>query len=61
MTIINETTIVVFNYTELKQYLEGNNTYTYFYLGEDITLTNGITINMNKSYVIIDETYSYKL
>ena len=58
MTIINETTIVVFNYTELKQYLEGNNTYTYFYLGEDITLTNGITINMNKSYVIIDETYN---
>lgn len=48
MTIINENTIVGFTYDELKNILENTNTYTYIYLGANITLTNGIKIHLLK-------------
>lgn len=57
MTVIDENTIVVYSDTELKQALEGNNTYTTIYFGNNITLTTGITIAKNKKNVIIDGTY----
>lgn len=44
MQIINDNTVVVFSYAELKTALEQNNNYTYVYLGADITLENGITL-----------------
>lgn len=46
---------VVYNSYDLKQVLEEDNGYNYIYLGSDITLDSGITINKN---VIIDGTYS---
>lgn len=58
MTIINENTIVVFTYDELKNILENTNTYTYIYLGANITLTNGIKISSTKKDLIIDGTYN---
>ena len=36
MTIINESTVVVFNSSELKNVLENDNGYTYIYLGANI-------------------------
>ena len=56
MTIINDNTVVVFTYTELKTVLEGNNNYNYVYLGEDIVLTGGIKL-ANKASIVIDGTY----
>ncbi len=58
MTIINENTIVVFTYDELKNILENTNTYTYVYLGANITLTNGIKISSTKKNLIINGTYN---
>ena len=58
MTIINDTTVVVFSSAELKEALENNNGYTYIYFGSNITLTSGILISSNKSEVIIDGTYN---
>ena len=58
MTIINESTVVVTSSAELKEALEKDNGYTYIYLGEDITLTSGITISKTKSKVTIDGTYN---
>lgn len=57
MTIINETTVVVYDSSELKNVLEEINTYTYIYFGSDITLTNGIKISNTKINIIIDGTY----
>lgn len=42
MTIINDTTVVVFTYTELKSVLESNNTCTNIYFGANIYLEGGI-------------------
>lgn len=58
MTIINESTVVVYSYEELKQVLEGNNNYTLIYFGDDITITKGITISSNKANVVIDGLYN---
>lgn len=58
MTIINDSEIVVYTSEELKQVLEGNNTYTYIYFGDNITLTKGITISNTKTNIIIDGTYN---
>lgn len=57
MTIINENTVVVFSSEELKEALEKDNGYTYIYLGNHITLTNGIQISKTKSSIVIDGTY----
>lgn len=57
MTIINNNTVVVFDSSELKEVLEKNNDYNYIYFGNNITLTNGIKINNNKTNLIIDGTY----
>lgn len=45
MTIINDTTVVVYIYEKLKQSLEEQNSYTTVHLGANITLTNGIKKN----------------
>ena len=57
MTIIDDNTIVIFSNSELKTILEGENTYTYIYFGDNIILTDGIKINSNKENIIIDGTY----
>lgn len=57
MTIINETTVVVFSSEELKNCLEGNNGYAIIYLGANITLGSGINISSSKQSIIIDGTY----
>lgn len=56
MTIINETTVVVYTADELSTALE-NSVYTYIYFGANITLTRGITISPAKKTVTIDGTY----
>lgn len=58
MIIIDENTVVVNSFSELKSVLEETNTYTYIYLNEDITLTSGIRIASNKTSVTIDGTYN---
>lgn len=57
MTIINDTSVVVFTSEELKTVLEQNNNYTQIYFGANITLTSGIKIANSKTNVIIDGTY----
>ena len=57
MNIINNTTVTVSTSSELKEVLEGDNSYEYIYLDSDITLESGITINANKSSVVINGTY----
>lgn len=57
MTIINDTTVVVFTYTELKSVLESNNTCTNIYFGANIYLEGGIKIASTKTTLTIDETY----
>ena len=57
MTIINDTTVVVFTYAELKTVLEGTNNYSYIYFGANITLTAGIKIASTKTNITIDGTY----
>ncbi len=56
MTIIDSETVVVFNYNELKSVLEGN-TYSYIYFGDNITLSGGINVNLNRTNLTIDGTY----
>ena len=58
MQIINDNTVVVNNSEELKQVLSETNDYTYVFFGNDITLTNGFTINSNKTEIVIDGTYN---
>lgn len=55
---INDKTIIVYNSNDLKQVLEDDNDYNYIYLGNNITLDRGITINENKEKIIIDGTYN---
>lgn len=57
MTIIDENTVVVYTFEELKKCLEEDNLYNYVYLGSNITLTSGITISNKKDNIIIDGTY----
>lgn len=57
MTIINDTTVVVFTSAELKTVLEGTNNYNYIYFGANITLTAGIKIASTKTNITIDGTY----
>ena len=57
MTIINENTVVVFSENELKEVLEGSNSYSYIYFGNNITLSSGISIAASKQKITIDGTY----
>ena len=57
MNKINNKTIVVSTSSELKEVLENDNGYEYIYLDNDITLESGITVNSNKTKVIINGTY----
>lgn len=58
MIILDETTVVVFTYQELKTVLEGNNLYNYIYFGNNIKLTSGINISSTKKNLTIDGTYN---
>ena len=58
MTIINDTTVVIYDSAELKKTLEENNNYTYIYFGSDIVLTTGINISSSKTSVTLDGTYN---
>ena len=57
MTIINDNTVVINSFAELKSVLEGVNLYNYVYFGDDIKLTGGIKINASKESLVIDGTY----
>lgn len=57
MTIIDSETVVVYDYNELKEVLEGDNTYNLIYFGADITLTGGISLRASKPKITIDGTY----
>ncbi len=58
MTIINDSTVVVSTFLELKEALEKDNNYSLVYLDSNITLTNGISISKAKIDVVIDGTYN---
>lgn len=60
MEIINNKTVAVSNFNELKEALELDNGYTYIYLSSDITLESGININENKKNITINGTYMNK-
>lgn len=57
MEIINNKQVKVSTSAELKDALENDNGYDYIYLGNDITLDSGISINGTKEKIIIDGTY----
>ncbi len=57
MEILDEKKVVVETYQEFETILTENNNYTYIYIGNNITLESGITINENKKKIIIDGTY----
>lgn len=58
MEIIDNNTVVVTSSEELKNILENNNSYTYIYFGNDITLTSGIKISGTKNNITINGTYN---
>lgn len=58
MTILDTNTVVIETSAELKNVLENENTYTYIYLGQNITLTSGIMIHRTKTNITIDGTYN---
>lgn len=58
LTIINENTIVVSTYNELKNAIESENEYNYIYFDNDITLDAGIKIPSSKITLTIDGTYN---
>lgn len=58
MKIINNNTVAIETFGELKTALEEDNEYTYIYLKTNINLESGITINENKTDIIIDGTYN---
>lgn len=57
MNILDENHVVVFTSAELKSVLEGENSYTTIYFGDNITLTSGITISAKKAKITISGTY----
>ena len=57
MQIIDKLHIVVSTLDELKTVLTENNDYTYVYLDNDITLTEGFLLNDKKERITIDGTY----
>ena len=61
MTIINDNTVVVFSFEELKNILEGTNTYNYIYFGSNISLTSGIKIASTKTSITIDGKYNNEI
>lgn len=56
MIVIDNDRVVVFNSLELKNVLEEDNSYSYIYFGDDITLESAIYLN--KENVIICGTYN---
>lgn len=64
MKRISDKKVLVDTSYELTNILENDNSYNYIYLGNNISLENGIYINENKSKITIDGTYlgiRYKL
>lgn len=53
--VLDENSIIVYDYSQLKQALSGDNSYTTIYLGDDIvTDAAGIVINPAKTNIVID-------
>ncbi len=57
MQLIDNNTVAVETSDELKEAVNGDNTYTYIYLLKDITLTSGFSVNSSKEQITIDGTY----
>lgn len=53
--------VIAYTFSGLKTILEGSNTYTTVYLGEDITMTGGISIPASKTQPLIDGISPYVL
>ncbi len=58
MTILDNETVVVDNFEDLKAVIEEDNTYKLIYLDADIIMTGGIRILNSKSELTIDGTYN---
>ena len=57
MQILDKNTVVISTGDELKTVLEDENTYTYVYFNNDISISSSILINEKKKYITIDGTY----
>lgn len=58
MTIINDETVAITTFAELKSTIETNNTVNLIYLDANIEMTSSITIPQTKINLIIDGTYN---
>lgn len=58
MTIINDETVAISTFAELKSTIETNNTINLIYLDANIEMTSGITIPQTKTNLIIDGPYN---
>lgn len=58
MTILNDETVAISTFAELKSIIETNNAVNLIYLDANIEMTLGITIPQTKTNLIIDGTYN---
>ena len=58
MTILNDETVAISTFAELKSVIETNNAVNLIYLDANIKMTSGITIPQTKTNLIIDGTYN---
>lgn len=58
MTILNDETVAISTFAELKSVIETNSAVNLIYLDANIEMTSGITIPQNKTNLIIDGTYN---
>ena len=58
MTILNDETVAISTFAELKSIIETNNAVNLIYLDANIEMTSGITIPQTKTNLIIDGPYN---
>ena len=58
MTILNDETVAISTFAELKSVIETNNAVNLIYLDANIKMTSGITIPQTKTNLIINGTYN---
>lgn len=58
MTILNDETVAISTFAELKSIIETNNAVNLIYLNANIEMTSSITIPQTKTNLIIDGTYN---
>lgn len=58
MTILNDETVAISTFAELKSVIETNSAVNLIYLDANIEMTSGITIPQTKTNLIIDGTYN---